>query len=204
MSTSIQSLDLHVNELIASIKDAQKLGVNELIKAKVAFQLTKINLGLRLITRVMKLYDLQEVIEDRLLTKDAISDMSVRELLVMSSVNSKRMNDYFGKMDKILGSINLRDLEGSLLIINELTTKQQAQLGTDPSSTNLTALSLGVLEQITKMGMLRSSVPQPIDNNDRITEESIIEADTIVRNMDKISDGPDDSDINKLLVDDDT
>lgn len=203
MSTSIQSLDLHVNELIASIKDAQKLGVNELIKAKVAFQLTKINLGLRLITRVMKLYDLQEVIEDRLLTEEAIQGMSVRELLVMSSVNSKRMNDYFGKMDKILGSINLRDLEGSLLIINELTTKQQAQLGTDPSSTNLTALSLGVLEQITKMGMLRSPVVHSGSNSDRITEESVIEADTIVKNMDKISDGPTDNDIDKLLIDED-
>lgn len=202
MSTSIRSLDIHVNELISTIKDAQRLGVNELIKAKVAFQLTKINLGLRLITRVMKLYDLQEKIEDKLLTEDTINDMSVRELLVMSSVNSKRMNDYFGKMDKILGSINLRDLEGSLLIINELDAKQQAQLsnGSD-SGSDLRTLSLGVLEQITKMGALRTGQSVPAD---RLDESSVIDAESVVRDVERLSEGPSDSELEKsLLVDDD-
>lgn len=205
MSTNISSLDTHVNELIRTIKDAEKLGVNELIKSKVAFQLTKINFGLRLINRIMKLYDLQEKIEDRLLTEDSINDMSVRELLVMSSVNSKRLNDYFGKMDKILGSINLRELEGSLLLINEIDTKQQLTDQTNGGDTSLKTLSLQVLNQMTKMGLGGMKPSDPSDVSDaefepvRSTrEDDVLDADRIVREIDRVGD-VNDRDIEKFL-----
>lgn len=202
--TNITSLDSHVNELIRTIKDAEKLGVNELIKSKVAFQLTKINFGLRLIDRIMKLYDLQEKIEDRLLTEDSIKDMSVRELLVMSSVNSKRLNDYFGKMDKILGSINLRELEGSLLLINEIDTKQQLTDQTNGGDTSLKTLSLQVLSQITKMGLGKTNPSDDVSDAEfehvgrGPSEEDILDADKLVRDIDRVGE-PSDRDIEHLL-----
>lgn len=125
--SEILALDTHINRLIKDISEAQNLSTNELLKSKVSFQLTKINFGLKLIERTMKLFGLQEQIEDRLLTEDSIKDLSIRELLVMSSVNSKRIDNYFSKMDKILGSLNLRDLENSLLMITELDNKRLHQ-----------------------------------------------------------------------------
>lgn len=152
MSKKILSLDKQVNQLIDDIRNSDNLEISDLLKAKVSFQLTKINLGLRLITRVLKLYNLQEMIEDRMLNENQIQDLSMRELLVMSSVNSKRLDNYFGKMDKILGSINLRELEGSLLILSEISNKEKVkELADDSTSEDLRSLSLELLSTISKL-----------------------------------------------------
>ena len=170
MST-ITSLDKQVNQLIEDIKSTENLEITDLLKSKVAFQLTKIHFGLRLINRVMKLYDIQEQIEDRMLNEDSIQDLSMRELLVMSSVNSKRLDNYFSKMDKILGSINLRELEGSLLVISEAAHKQENKALEDQSESDqdLKSLSLQLLNtvsQIQDRERQKESAPRFEENDD--------------------------------------
>ena len=119
----------------------------------------------------MKLYDIQEQIEDRMLNEDSIQDLSMRELLVMSSVNSKRLDNYFSKMDKILGSINLRELEGSLLVISEAAHKQENKALEDQSESDqdLKSLSLQLLNtvsQIQDRERQKESAPRFEENDD--------------------------------------
>lgn len=153
MSDIIASLDNQIKKLISEVSSAKDITTNTLLKSRVSLQLTKIEFGLKLIGRVKKLFDLQGEIEDRLLNEDSIKDLSIRELLVMSSVNSKRIDNYFGKMDKILSSLNLRELENSLLMIAELDNKAVRDVNavTDESSKNLTDLSLRLLKTITTL-----------------------------------------------------
>lgn len=168
MSNMIKSLDTQINKLIDDIANAKDITTNVLLKSQVSFQLTKINFGLKIIERVSRLFDIQGQIEDRLLTEESIKDLSIRELLVMSSVNSKRMDNYFTKMDKILGSMNIRGLENSLLMIAELDKKSNAEVQVDDGTKELTNLSLKLLGTITSMQNKGS--PKAV-GSDSLTEE---------------------------------
>lgn len=175
MSDIISSLDNQIKKLISEVSSAKDITTNTLLKSRVSLQLTKIEFGLKLIGRVKKLFDLQGEIEDRLLNEDSIKDLSIRELLVMSSVNSKRIDNYFGKMDKILSSLNLRELENSLLMIAELDSKsvRDSNALTDESSKNLTDLSLKLLKTITILQ--NQSINSQSDDEDTLTARDLTE-----------------------------
>lgn len=189
----IESLDRQINKLIDDIGNAKDITTNVLLKSQVSFQLTKINFGLKIIERVSRLFDIQGQIEDRLLTEESIKDLSIRELLVMSSVNSKRMDNYFGKMDKILGSMNIRGLENSLLMIAELDKKSTAEVQVDDGTKELTNLSLKLLSTITN---LQNQNTKAI-SSDSLSEEGVDGSELMdglnTRVFDRISDD-DDSD----------
>lgn len=152
MAKFIESLDSQINKLIREISQSKDLTTNTLLKSKVSLQLTKIHFGLKIVERLNRLFHIQGEIEDRLLSEDSIKDLSIRELLVMSSVNSKRIDNYFGKMDKILAGLNIRELENSLLMISEMDSKNaNPSAGITDESKNLTNLSMQLLKTITNL-----------------------------------------------------
>jgi hypothetical protein len=148
---SIISIDKKVDELIDYIRNSNDLRINQLLATKVAFQLSKLSLGLRMIKRTMKLYDNQELIEDRLLDPTQFDQLSVRELLVLSSINSKRMDNYYAKVDKILSSLNLSEVEGTLLTLAESQRIETISSETIEDSNKLRNLSLELLDEFSKM-----------------------------------------------------
>lgn len=121
----IDSIELQVNQLISEIANSKSLEINDLLKSKIAMQLSKIHFGLKMVDRLIKLYEYQESIEDKLFDPNEIENLSVRELLVMQSVAAKRIDNYSNKIDSILGKINIRELEGSLTLISNSTSTKE-------------------------------------------------------------------------------
>jgi hypothetical protein len=139
----IDSLELQVNQLIRDVAESKSLEINDLLKSKIAMQLSKVHFGLKMVDRLIKLYDYQELVEDRLFDQTEIENLSVRELLVMQSVVGKRIDNYSSKIDSILAKINLRELEGSLtLISNTSSTKEITEDDKDLRNKSLEVLNL--------------------------------------------------------------
>lgn len=190
----IDSIDKHVTQLISDISNAVDFQSNDLLKSKVAFQLTKIHLGLMLINRIIKLYSIQEQLEDRVLNEQSIENLSMRELLVMSSYNSKRLDNNYAKMDKILASINLRELEGSLLILAEVAAKERENPETpaldkpDARGESLRTLSLRTLSAISSIQKNQKSIEDRVPVGGDLVEDAVM-ADSIHRSIDDLT-GP--------------
>jgi hypothetical protein len=75
---SILSIDSKVDELLDYVSNSDNLSIDKLLAAKVAFQLSRLSLGLQFIRRTQKLFSNQELIEDRLLSPDMINQLSTR------------------------------------------------------------------------------------------------------------------------------
>lgn len=184
-SINIRSIETMINSLVQDIANNDRLDGTQLIKAKLSFQLTKINLGLKLISKVLFLYEVQEEIEKNLFDKDRIKDLSVRELIVMNSLVSKRFDNYYGKLDGIISRLNLRELEGSLNII--ATTKLKSEFDDNKDSGNDNELKFLALKSISEIGKIQSHmknivvddfvslIPDDIDNS---IEESLVRRPT--------------------------
>lgn len=115
----ILSLDKEVDKLISDIRNSKDINNNDMLKTKVAFQLSKVNLGLKLIDRLMTLYVTQEKLEDKLFKQDNIDSLSIKDTIYYSQLVGRKIDNYYNKINQILSSIKIKELEASLLLIKE-------------------------------------------------------------------------------------
>ncbi|BES79788.1 hypothetical protein [Yersinia phage vB_Yru_GN1] len=185
----IDSLELQVNQLIRDVAESKSLEINDLLKSKIAMQLSKVHFGLKMVDRLIKLYDYQELVEDRLFDQTEIENLSVRELLVMQSVVGKRIDNYSSKIDSILAKINLRELEGSLtLISNTSSTKEITEDDKDLRNKSLEVLSLvgKLTNKQNSRGKDSTDMFDDISEAEIVPVEKLDNTDEVLRKIDRV------------------
>lgn len=177
---NIASIDNTINDLIESIKDSREIKTNDMIKARLSFQLTKVRLGLSMINRIMRLYEIQGKVEEKLFKDEIIETASVRELMVINSLTAKAMDRYYGRMDKILSSLNLKEIETSLLMLASEMDKGSPSLESGYQE-EIRPLTIDVLQKLSNL--------QDIQHGSRVVDPNeSTEYSDMVDTLDKVVD----------------
>lgn len=161
----IKSLERTLSTLVDNISNAVELNIDDVAKAKLSLQLVKLTVCLRSIQPLIKMYDVQNSIYDRLFSN--LENKSQKELLVLQQIALNRSNDIYNKINNTLASLDLKSIETTLTAINTVSANgievdKTKRLEALELLTKITSLSSGTSSSeldkyISKDKMLRES-----------------------------------------------
>ena len=146
----LKGIDNQIKKLLQELKSSENLALTDLEKSYAVFALNKIKLSLIFIDRLEQLVEAQMMIEMKIFDPSLIDQLSLNELLEINKISVARIDNYFEKIDNTLRSVNIAELQNTLLLIAEHSKK--AQLVNDPDNeeaNSMTQLSIELLKSVT-------------------------------------------------------
>jgi hypothetical protein len=146
----MSSLDLQVDRLLKDIEESKRdLTSDDLLKAKAAFLINKIGIAVKLTRQLERFYEYQDNIDNKLLEIKP-EELSVRELLVMNGIVTKKIDSNYNRINSILAGLKINEIENILMILANLDSKKQAAIGASESGENR-LLAIDLLKHFTEM-----------------------------------------------------
>lgn len=133
---SAVNLEKAVSILIEEIK-TEDFSKETLLKSKLSMSLTLINMAIKSIPRLIKLFEFSQAAEDKIFSLDTVATTTDSlELMELYKLSVDRQNNVTAFINSILNGVRWTDLESALLIvaakaeISQIDSKSSAMAST--------------------------------------------------------------------------
>lgn len=156
----ITSIDNLISRFLDDVKKSSTIDYTSLQKSQAIFMLDRLRLGLMFTDRIGKLLEVQFETESRIFNPTVLDQLGMKEVMVIYGMLNNSINNYYYKINEIMNSIDIKELESMILMITEVDNRNRLASETSQLSTSADTKGLA-FELIELIGQVKSETLNP-------------------------------------------